>query len=62
MRAGEFELSLDLMQFWIDYFTNPAVSTSFLKYQDSEYDADWILEMYNKGAAELILKRERDLF
>jgi|LSQX01.1.fsa_nt_gb ABC-type transport system substrate-binding protein len=66
-RAGEFELLNSGFNAVLDYdyftrYTSPAVSTSFLKYQDSEYDADWILEMYNKGAAELDPEKRKEIY
>jgi peptide/nickel transport system substrate-binding protein len=57
-RAGKFDMMMSGFNAVLDYdyytrYTSPAVSTSFLKYQNTNYKADWILEMYNKGAAEL---------
>lgn len=66
-RAGEFDLMNSGFNAVLDYdyftrYTSPAISTSFLKYQDSEYDADWILEMYNKGAAELDPEKRKEIY
>ena len=57
-RAGEFNALISGFNAMLDYdyytrYTSPAVATSFLKLQNTDYDADWVLEMYNKGAAEL---------
>lgn len=57
-RAGDFNMLCSGFNAMLDYdyytrYTSPGVSTSFLKYQNTDYDADWVLEMYNKGAAEL---------
>lgn len=57
-RAGDFNILISGFNAVLDYdyftrYTSPAVPTSFLKYEGTEYDADWILEMYNKGAAEM---------
>ena len=57
-RAGEFGMLCSGFNAVLDYdyytrYTSPAVPTSFLKYQNTDYDADWVLEQYNKGAAEL---------
>ncbi len=57
-RAGEFNALISGFNAQLDYdyytrYTSPAISTSFLKYQLTDYDADWVLEMYNKGASEL---------
>lgn len=57
-RAGEFNMMLSGFNAILDYdyytrYSSPAISTAFLKLQNTDYDADWVLEMYNKGAAEL---------
>lgn len=66
-RAGEFNMLNSGFNAVLDYdyytrYTSPAISTSFLKYQDSEYDADYILEMYNKGAAELDKEKRKAIY
>ncbi|MEA4849592.1 MAG: ABC transporter substrate-binding protein [Clostridiaceae bacterium] len=66
-RAGEFDIMNSGFNAVLDYdyftrYTSPSISTSFLKYQDSEYDADWILEMYNKGAAELDPEKRKEIY
>lgn len=44
-------------------YTSPDVPSSFLKFQNTDYDAKWILQQYNKGAAELDkAKREKIYF
>ena len=57
-RDGNFNILLSGFNAVLDYdyytrYSSPAVSTSFLKLQNTDYDADWVVEMYNKGAAEL---------
>ena len=57
-RAGQFNMLMSGFNASLDYdyytrYTSSAVSTSFLKYDGTDIDGDYILEMYNKGAAEL---------
>lgn len=57
-RAGKFTMLCSGFNAVLDYdyytrYTSPAVSTSFLKYQNTDYDAQWILNQYNAAAAEL---------
>ena len=57
-RAGEFNCLVSGFNASLDYdyftrYASPAVSTSFVKFEGSEYDHEWILDMFNKGAAEL---------
>ncbi|MFA5585394.1 MAG: ABC transporter substrate-binding protein [Saccharofermentanales bacterium] len=66
-RAGEFNALISGFNAILDYdyytrYTSPAVSTSFLKYQNTDYDADWVLEMYNKGAAELDPEKRKEIY
>ena len=57
-RAGQFNMMASGFNAALDYdyytrYTSPAVSTAFLKYDNTDIDGDYILEMFNKGAAEL---------
>ena len=57
-RAGDFNMMMSGFNASLDYdyytrYASPAVSTAFLKYDNTDIDADYILEMFNKGAAEL---------
>lgn len=57
-RAGEFNALISGFNAALDYdyftrYASPAVSTSFVKFEGSEYDHEYILDMFNKGAAEL---------
>ena len=57
-RAGQFNIMMSGFNASLDYdyytrYTSPAVSTAFLKYDNTDIDGDYILEMFNKGAAEL---------
>lgn len=66
-RAGDFNMLCSGFNAMLDYdyytrYTSPAVSTSFLKYQNTDYDADWVLEMYNKGAAELDPEKRKEIY
>ncbi len=66
-RAGAFNMLCSGFNAVLDYdyftrYTSPAVSTSFLKYQNTEYDADWVLEMYNKGGAELDKQKRLEIY
>lgn len=56
-RAGEFNALISGFNAALDYdyytrYTSPAVSTSFLKLAEPDFKANWVLDMYNKGAAE----------
>lgn len=66
-RAGEYNVLCSGFNAVLDYdyftrYSSPAISTSFVKFQGSEYDADWILEMYNKGAAELDSAKRLEIY
>ena len=67
-RAGQFNMLCSGFNAVLDYdyytrYTSPDVPSSFLKFQNTDYDAKWILQQYNKGAAELDkAKREKIYF
>lgn len=66
-RAGEFNVMTSGFNAVLDYdfftrYSSPAISTSFVKFEGSEYDADWIVEMYNKGAAELDPEKRIEIY
>jgi len=57
-RAGKFDMLCSGFNAILDYdyysrYTSPNVPSSFLKYQNTNYKANWILDQYNAGAAEL---------
>jgi len=57
-RAGKFNMLCSGFAAVLDYdyysrYTSPEVASSFLKFQNTDYNAAWIVEQYHAGAAEL---------